>query len=339
MNRLYKLVLLTFLLSLFLVFDTTAQGFNSKNKYWSIGATLNIMNYVGDVDPGPSFISPGLKFTKYNLGAVVMRRISPRVSLRGAFSFGKIGGSDWDNSTYGTAGGDVYRKQRNLTFKNNIYELKGDVVIDLIEHRGRYQKRPDFVPYLFVGLAYFHHNPKVVTNLGDGVQTYDLKDYHTEGQGLAGVDNASKPYSLNQIALPLGVGVRYKLSKQLDLAFEIGWRFTTTDYLDDVGGKFVDKNQLYTAMGGGKKGHDAVLLSDMSWQHASDANLPGTLTPVHNIIGDPSNPAMDYYTLPVGGGPNADRRAKSTNRKDAYIITGLHLMYIIPTKVICPKFR
>jgi hypothetical protein len=338
MNRLYKLVLLTFLFCLFLVFDTMAQGFNSKNKYWSIGATLNIMNYVGDVDPGPSFISPGLKFTKYNLGAVVMRRISPRVSLRGAFSFGKIGGSDYANSTYSLSGGDVNRKARNLSFKNNIYELKGDVVIDLIEHRGRYQKRPDFVPYLFVGLAYFHQNPKVKTNLGDGEQTYVLKDYHTEGQGLKGVDNASKPYNLNQIALPLGLGVRYKLSKQLDLAFEIGWRFTTTDYLDDIGGKYVDKNQLFNAMGGGKKAHDAVLLSDMSWQHADDPNLPQGASPIPNQVGDPSNPySLSYNTLDVAGTNNA--RAKASHRKDAYIITGLHLLYIIPTKVICPKFR
>jgi hypothetical protein len=339
MNRLYKLVLLTFLLSFFLVFDTTAQSFNSKNKYWSIGASLNIMNYVGDVDPGPSFISPGLKFTKYNFGALVTRRISPRVSLRGSFSFGKIGGSDWDNSSYSTAGGDVYRKARNLSFKNNIYELKGDVIIDLIEHRGRYQKRPDFVPYLFVGLAYFHHNPKVKTDLGlgDGVQTYDLKDYHTEGQGL-GIAKASKPYNLNQIALPLGIGLRYKLSKQFDLAFEIGWRFTTTDYLDDDGGRYVDKNALFNAMGGGKKAHEAVLLSDMSWQHVGDKNLPQQT--IVTQVGDPSNPnSFTDVTLAVAGGSTNDRRAKADNRKDAYIITGLHLLYIIPTKVICPKFR
>ncbi|HSZ24301.1 MAG TPA: DUF6089 family protein [Cytophagaceae bacterium] len=341
MNRLYKLVLLTFLFSLFLVLDTMAQGFNPKNRYWSIGMSMNVMNYVGDVDPGPSFISPGIKGTRYNFGAFVERRIAPRVTLRGGFAVGRIAGSDWQNSSYSLKGGDVYRKARNLSFVNEIFEVKGDVVIDLIEHRGRYQKRPDFVPYVFIGLAYFHHNPQAKVDLGNGTQTYNLRDYHTEGQGL-GIAGTPKEYSLNQIALPLGIGLRYKLSKQLDLAFEIGWRFTTTDYLDDDGGVYVDKSALYTAMTakyGAAKAKDAVLLSDMSWQHVGDANLPQqTITTQVVDANNPSNNFTDV-TLAVGGGVSGNRRAKSDNRKDGYIVTGLHLSYIIPTKVICPKFR
>ncbi len=323
MNRLYKLVLLSFLFSLFIVFDTKAQGFNSKYRYWSFGGAINAMNYVGEVDPGPSFLSPGIKFTRYNFGVAGMRRLGPRISVRGSFSFGRMKGSDFDNSTYSTRGGasaDINRKSRNLSFFNNIYELKGDVVIDLIEHRGRYQKRPDFVPYLFVGLAYFHHNPKTEF---EG-KTVNLRDMHTEGQGL--IEGAPKPYSLHQIALPIGLGLRYKLSKQLDLGFEIGWRFTTTDYIDDAGGDYPDANELFA-----KAGRESVLLSYRSTEVSGDINFTNLST--NEII---TIDGITYYTKgdAVAGGPRGTKKDR-----DAYIITGLHLMYIIPSRVICPKFR
>lgn len=332
MNKLYKLVLLSFLFSFFLVLNVSGQGFNSKFKYWSIGGTLNVMNYVGELDPGPSFLSPGIKFTRYNFGAVVMRRMGPRLSVRGTFSFGRIKGEDAVNSTYSTKGGasaDINRKSRNLSFFNNIYELKGDVVFDLIEHRGRYQKRPDFVPYLFAGLAYFHHNPKTEYN----GSTVALRDKHTEGQGI--LDGAPKQYSLHQIALPIGLGLRYKLSKQLDLAFEIGWRFTTTDYLDDVSDAYPDAQALYNATGD----INSVMLAYRGSEVSGDLNFASAL-PLNTItvVRDPNDPTQNVTFNTWGdarpGGPRGTRKDR-----DAYIITGFHLMYIIPSKVICPKFR
>ncbi len=252
-----------------------------------------------------------------------MRRLGPRISVRGTFSFGRIKGDDYVNSSYSTKGGtsaDINRKSRNLSFFSNIYELKGDVVIDLIEHRGRYQKRPDFVPYMFVGLAYFHHNPKTEFN----GKTVNLRDMHTEGQTL--LDGAPKEYSLHQIALPIGLGIRYKLSKQLDLGFEIGWRFTTTDYLDDVGGSYPNAQELYD-----KAGLESLLLSFRSHEVVGDQNLQVMTNNLITIDG------VTYQTKgdAVSGGP---RRGTKKDR-DAYIITGFHLMYIIPSKVICPKFR
>jgi hypothetical protein len=332
MNRLCKLVLMSFVFSCVFALESSAQGFNTKNRYWSIGVSLNAMNYVGDLDPGPSFISPGIKFTRYNFGAFVTRRISPRVSFRGALSMGRISGDDYVNSSYSSK--DIHRKARNLSFFSNIFEVKGDVVIDLIGHRGRYERRPDFVPYLFAGLAYFHHNPKTKM---DG-STYALRDFATEGQGTGIAGTSDRKYNLHQIALPIGIGLRYKLSKNLDLAFEIGWRFTTTDYLDDVGGKYVDKNELYNAMGGGDRGLTAVQLSDRSFEiieQKGDMNLISGLSNsvyVENVGGTNISSFNGY-------GTSADYRGDRKGRRDAYIVTGFHLSYIIPKRVVCPKFR
>jgi hypothetical protein len=326
MKKIYTFLTL-FLLAMICQVAFAQQSFK-KNRYWSIGGCLNAMNYVGDLDPGPSFLSPSIKFTRYNFGITALYRIEPRISLRGTFSYGRIKGADSESANYDDK--NINRLFRNLSMRNQIYEFKMDVVIDLFENRGKYTKRPDYTPYIFAGLAYFHHNPEGLTPDGNWVS---LRNLHTEGQGLAG---GAKPYSLNQIALPIGVGFRYKLAKHLDLAFEIGWRFTTTDYLDDVGGKYYDKEQLQA-----NYGDLSVIMSDRSYegyqnnpevQQAANDYYGGN--PLHSPY--PSSP---QYISMIGYGANGDQRGDLKGRRDTYIITGFHLTYILPEKVICPKFR
>ena len=318
MKRYYSIALIIGGLLLASAYDSYGQKYNPANRYFSIGGCINAMNYIGDLDPGPSFVSPGIKFTRYNFGVTALYRVKPRVSFRGTISWGRIAGSDEKNSNY--AEKNINRKYRNLSFRNDIIEVKADVVIDLFENRGKYNKRVDYTPYLFLGIAYFHHNPKAQTADGSWVS---LRDLSTEGQGLEG---GPKKYSLNQIALPIGVGFRYKLAKHLDLAFEIGWRFTTTDYIDDVGGDYFDKEKLRAA-----KGNLAVTMSDRSAEgYAKDQGIRDKAT-----LGTDANGNVAIR----GYGSAGDQRGDRKGRKDVYIITGFHLTYIIPAKVICPKFR
>ena len=119
----------------------------------------------------------------------------------------------------------------------------------------------------------------------------------------------------------------------LDLAFEVGWRFTTTDYLDDVGGYYYDKNKLLA-----EKGQTSVAMSDRSYEgYLSDATLAESAAEHYGGTGlwadDLGNPAI------VGYGKSGEQRGDKKGRKDLYVISGFHLTYIIPSKVICPKFR
>jgi hypothetical protein len=325
MKKYYTLVLLVGGLLTSFVNDSYGQKFNPSNRYFSIGGCLNAMNYVGDIDPGPSFVSPGIKFTRYNFGVTGLYRLYPRLSARATVSWGRVAGSDAENSNY--ASRNVTRKFRNLSFRNDIIEVKVDAVIDLFENRGKYTKRVDYTPYMFVGLAYFHHNPKGQTPDGNWV---NLRNLSTEGQGLEG---GPKQYSLHQIALPIGLGFRYKLAKHLDLAFEIGWRFTTTDYLDDVGGNYYDKAKLLAA-----KGETAVVMSDRSAEgYANDQTLAEKAAEFYGGNGLQTDA---YGNVSIFGyGKDGDQRGDKKGRKDVYIISGFHLTYIIPSKVICPKFR
>lgn len=298
--------------------------FRKKFKYASIGANINAMNYVGDLDPGQSFISPGLKFTRPNIGIELLKRVGPRYSWRANFAYGRLRGDDVKNST--TTGEDVFRHARNLSFRNSVWELKADFIIDLFENRRDMRRRPQYTPYFFTGIAGFYHNPKALYN-GSWVA---LRPLGTEGQNIDGV-GANKKYSLIQAAIPVGIGFRYKLGDLWDLAFEIGWRFPFTDYLDDVSGNYVDKSRFTDPV--------ARDLSDRSLELSSESIAAYTAA---TGVGVQTGPGVDgnTYTYLGGYGREGDEPTKrGDNNRDWYIVTGFHLTYIFYPKIICPKFR
>jgi hypothetical protein len=105
---------------------------------------------------------------------------------------------------------------------------------------------PDFFsvyPYVFMGIGLFHFNPYTHDNTGK--RTF-LQPLGTEGQGLAAYPNR-KPYSLTQICLPFGGGVKINLDKSFDLEYELAGRSLFTDYLDDVSTTYVDKGALMSS--------------------------------------------------------------------------------------------
>jgi hypothetical protein len=103
-----------------------------------------------------------------------------------------------------------------------------------------------------------------------------------------------KPYSLTQLAIPFGGGIKYNISDKVGLAFEVGLRKLFTDYLDDVSGNYADPNELMAA-----KGQQAVELS------YREDELP--------------NGDLNY---PVKGETRGNPKYK-----DYYYFTGLHLIF------------
>jgi hypothetical protein len=325
-----RIVTFIFLLITFstLQYSIAQRRFNPRNRYHALGANISAMNYVGEVDPGPSVVSPSLNFTKYNIGFSYYKKLSPHFFFRGNISYGRIKGSDYENADYNI--NDIHRKIRNLSFRNQIYELKADFIYDLVGNNAHFRKRPQYVPYTFLGIAYFHHNPEGKTPDGKWVK---LKPLSTEGQGLEG--SAKKPYSLHQIAIPIGCGLKYKLARQWDLAFEIGWRVTFTDYLDDIGTNYGDRDQLRA-----QKGDLAVTMSDRSQEALNkDSQLKDFVENRQGGYVNKDNTQWDQngdkyiYSYNIPGAQRGDKN------KDWYILTGFHLIYIFPERVICPKFR
>jgi hypothetical protein len=121
--------------------------------------------------------------------------------------------------------------------------------------------------------------------------------------------NYPEPYSRFQFAIPFGAGIKYRLDRQWDFGFEIGWRKTFTDYLDDVSGTYADKNDL-----------NAVDPTGLS-AYFSDRS------------------AESGYTELSGYGNLGDQRGDMRGDKDWYIVTNINLTYILPARVKGPKFR
>jgi hypothetical protein len=290
--------------------DADAQQFSKRKQYNSIGFSLNAMNYFGDVTPVTNFTSLRLGATRVGAGVSITRRFYPRLSGRFGVSYGRISGDD--SQAANSSDPDArFRYNRNMSFRNDILEASAVAIIDLIENRNNYLKRPDFVPYVFAGVAGFYHNPKGLvgpkapSGLTEG-EYVALADLKTEGQKDA--------YGQTQFSIPFGGGIRYRINRNFDASLEIGWRKTFTDYLDDVGGKYAEAAQLTTTA-----------------QQYFGRDITRSISQPDNNF----NPAK-FPDFTKGG---AAQRGDTGNKTDWYIVTGVTLNYILTPRIKNPKFR
>jgi hypothetical protein len=86
-----------------------------------------------------------------------------------------------------------------------------------------------FTPYVTLGFGVFGYDPYAYL---DG-EKYFLRPLGTEGQGSSFYPERQN-YGNTAFCFPLGMGIKYSINPTLNFAFEVAYRFTNTDYLDDV---------------------------------------------------------------------------------------------------------
>lgn len=179
-----------------------------------------LSNYQGDLQ-GREFT-----FDQSNpaLGLGLKYDFTPHIAIRTSLNFAKVGGDDKRNAST--------LQFRNLSFESKITE--GNL---LLEYTLMNMEEKAFSPYVFAGIGLFHFNPYAFDTLGNKV---NLKPLSTEGQGLAQYPDR-KPYKLTQFNIPFGGGVKFRISSNTVLSYEIGFRKLFTDYLDDVSTSYVDQ--------------------------------------------------------------------------------------------------
>ena len=183
-------------------------------------------HYLGDLAPSSSRVSLGT--THFMGGAFIKYNFNNFVAVRLGGNYGKLSADDAKSSIES-------QKIRNLSFESKLIEGSLIAEFNILGYQPYNLARP-FSPYVFAGVAFFNFNPKADFN-GDLIE---LQPLGTEGQGLAEFPER-KMYQLTQFSIPLGVGVKYALSDQLNLGLEIGMRKTFTDYIDDVSLTYVDE--------------------------------------------------------------------------------------------------
>ncbi|MCO6496926.1 MAG: hypothetical protein J5I50_04595 [Chitinophagaceae bacterium] len=225
--------------------ETSAQSFAFDIKNLKVEAGINIgpSFFLGDLGgnrgEGTRFIKD-INFSLTNImgGAFVVVHPNDWLGFRVAAQYGKLQGDDTKIKRNG--GAELYRKQRNLDFRTKLAEAYIAAEVYPLEFLfGEYQ---DFrlSPYGVIGVGVYHYNPQGSLTDANGNKTWHyLKPLHTEGQGFDEYPDR-KEYSLTQINIPMGVGIRYHVTEQFNISLEMLLRKSFNDYVDDVSTDYVD---------------------------------------------------------------------------------------------------
>lgn len=185
-----------------------------------IGITFGAAHYFGDLNSRAALNRP-----KPSVGFFMRKQLGNYVAVRLAANYAQLGYSDRYSNI-------EFNRRRNLSFNTQLFEigLQGDF------NFFRFEPWSDeffFTPYVTLGAGIFNFNPYAYL---DGTKYY-LRPLGTEGQGSSLYPNR-KFYKNMAFSFPIGMGVKYNLTRNINLMLEATHRFTTTDYLDDVSTTF-----------------------------------------------------------------------------------------------------
>ena len=193
-----------FFLSLFFLSKLSiAQLLNPMDRRHEIGVFIGGNNYIGDVGRR-IYVYPN----SYALGAIYKLAISKRHLIRINATFAHIFAKDAEAS-------ELSRRQRNLSINNDIYELGLGWEFNFFDFFPDRTKSHTF--YTFAGIAGFLYSKQINTDL-------------TRNENLA-----------FSIAIPFGIGYKYKFSERFIIAGESGFRYTFTDNIDNSSPKLASQ--------------------------------------------------------------------------------------------------
>lgn len=302
-----KLIRLGFIFSLIVVSQMSfGQQRWFKSSSLEFGIIGGFSHYSGDLTQS-FFETRGFK---PSVGLITRYTPHDRFTFRLS---GQWGGMQAADSWY-TDNDSLLR--RNLDFVSVLWDFSGIAEWNLKTLDPR--KKSGVIPYVFSGISVFKFNPMaqfiydpsspyLSAPYGSNYRSLEsrhkewvfLQPLSTEGQQTTEF-NERKRYSLTQLAIPLGAGLKFKLDPKWSLGIEYGTRITFTDYLDDVSTTYVEP-----------------------------ALLEGAYGPMSAAMGDRSKP-LNTGTIDVVNRGN-------TNNNDHYGIFGITLTYrIMGTDDMCP---
>jgi len=187
---------------------------------YEIGPILGNTAFVGDVG-STQVVNPDqfLELNKYSYGLLFRWNRSNRHSFR--FSATKFRTFVEDSES-----NIPERQARNLSFNSDINELSIGLDYTFWEWDLHAVKRPQLVPYLSTGVAYF------------------FTDHHAR----AG-DELLESGDLNGFAIPLTFGVKTTIGRRFVLSGEFSARYTFTDNIDGSSPSELETNNAFPEFG------------------------------------------------------------------------------------------
>ena len=167
----------------------------SKAQRDEIGFMAGMMNYQGELSRYINIASPGM-----NGGVFVRQNWNEAFSTKYSFLFGQINDAD------SRRGDDDFARARNHEFRTGIFELGAQAEYNFLHFRNPNEQQL-WTPYLLAGISVFKMSPQGEFN---------------------------PPYNLFQLAIPLGVGIKFVAGANWNMGLEFSARKTFTDALDNI---------------------------------------------------------------------------------------------------------
>ena len=301
-----------FIISCLILTETFGQGFYNRYSYrtkrheitFGAGASSCLTDLGGGDDIARGFLwDIDLAKTNFTANFSYLYNINSRIAYRTRLSVSQISGDD-------ALTNEFYRNNRRLNFVTNLLEGAGIIEWAWIKARtgsryntrspaGRYlgvKRGTGFGFYVFGGIGGVYFDPSGYDRfidengrlIGSGVK-YKLRPLQTEG----------KSYNNIAICVPAGFGIKKAFNSQGGIKLEAGYRFTNTDYLDDVSDVYYDwenngGSEAQITMSGTRTGQ--------LWTYegyALDGNYPDGYTPRPDLGG--TNPYEVDYTFTEPG--------------------------------------
>ena len=214
------------------------------------------MSYMGDLNNQHLFAKPC-----FGYGGGLRYNFDDRWSLKVGGAYGHIEGGNPDAIA-----------MRNLSFRSHVWEATARAEFNFLPY-GYSEVQWRFTPFIYAGIGLMGFNPKAqyFNPLTNETEWVELRPLCTEGQGTPQYEERT-PYSLLQVVIPFGMGIRVSPNRYLQVLAEYGVRKTFTDYLDDVSTTYVGGDLLRTTEGG----EMAAIMADRSAEiEGGKLNAPG----------------------------------------------------------------
>ena len=250
-----------------------------------VGISTGVVNYYGDLGNYDGAVQwnssrPGVTIALRDFLNNKKRYVTRALTTEARLSWFRVGYEERD-PIKGMEYGELRNYRRGLGFRTDLFGMSGHVVLNA--YREPYQPlfSQRFFMYFHIGLGAYYGRPKADLFNGspdtlnryyfwndgtvrdaergtpnanvierDGDYETDLYEWQTEGG--VGAGEAGRRYRISpwHIAMPMGAGVRYMLSKQLSVGMELTYIMFTDDHIDDVSDRYATYSEIEAAYPG-----------------------------------------------------------------------------------------
>ena len=215
---------------IFCVFALLGIG---KSQYsMDFGLNMGAAFYVGEIgNAGSEGFKPFLLYTQpkattATVGGFYRYHFKRKLAARFNFNWVRISAAD-------SLSDEGPRVGRNLSFRTDIIEFSvtGEYDFFIADISTRTSRR-EFAANAYLGIGYILFYPTAVY---EDIR-YSLRPLATEG-----IENE---YGTGTMILPMGVNFNFTFSNKWRMGMDFGYRFSFTDYLDDVITNYASDTEL-----------------------------------------------------------------------------------------------